>query len=127
MIFLSEILIGLGLFICMISILGLIRFPDVYTRLHAGTKATTLGSILIVAGAIVSFLPGLDEKEFTVMMHAILGVMLILFTNPISAHAIARAAMISGVKPALAEIDEYNSPSKKEEKESEDLEEVEEK
>ncbi len=108
---LSDILLGLGIFVCVISVIGLLRFPDVYTRLHAGTKATTLGSLLVVSGIIVGFLPEIDDSEFMIIIHALIAVMLIIFTNPISAHAIARAAMLAGIKPAMAEVDEYNSPS----------------
>jgi len=108
---LSNILLGLGLFVCLISILGLIRFPDVYTRLHASTKASTLGSLFITFGTILTFLPGLDNGEFELTVHALIAVLLIIFTNPISAHAIARAAMITGLKPVINGVDEYNSPT----------------
>lgn len=107
----SNIFLGLGLFVCLISILGLIRFPDVYTRLHASTKASTLGSLFITFGAILTFLPGLDNGEFELTVHALIAVLLIIFTNPISAHAIARAAMIAGIKPVISGVDEYNSPT----------------
>ncbi len=116
---LSNILLGLGVFVCFVSIVGIIRFPDVYTRLHAGTKASTLGSLFITAGTILSFLPEMNEGEFEITIHALFAVVLIIFTNPISAHAIARASMIAGIRPFITGFDEYNSPTKKEEEEEE--------
>ncbi len=107
----SNLFLGLGLFVCLISILGLIRFPDVYTRLHASTKASTLGSLFITFGTVLTFLPGLEDGEFELTVHALVAVLLIIFTNPISAHAIARAAMIAGIKPVITGVDEYNSPT----------------
>lgn len=112
---LSNVFLGLGLFVCLISIIGLIRFPDVYTRLHAGTKASTLGSLFITFGVILTFLPGLEDGEFELTVHALIAVVLIIFTNPISAHAIARASMIAGIKPVISGVDEYNSPTVDEE------------
>ena len=46
------ILITIGLLFNILAIIGLLRFPDVYTRLHASTKCTTFGSIFIVAAVI---------------------------------------------------------------------------
>ena len=45
----------------------------------------------------VGFLPEIDDSEFMIIIHALIAVMLIIFTNPISAHAIARAAMLAGI------------------------------
>lgn len=108
---LSEILLGLGIFINFISIVGLIRLPDVYTRLHAGTKATTLGSILIVSSIVIYNYSHNENTSTVIIVHSLIALALIIFTNPISAHAIARAAIIVGVKPEMVEIDEYNNPT----------------
>ena len=69
--------------------LGLIRMPDAYTRLQAVTKATTLGNTLIVLG-IAFYHPGWTWKLLII-------VYFIFMTNPISSHALARAALALGV------------------------------
>jgi multicomponent Na+:H+ antiporter subunit G len=64
--------------------LGLVRMPDPFTRIQAGTKATTLGNTLIVAG--LSFY----HPEWTPKL--VLVIFFVLMTNPISSHALSRAA-----------------------------------
>jgi len=82
--------------------LGVIRMPDLYNRMQAGTKATTLGNLLALAG-LGLFHPAWLPKIFVITLF-------VLVTNPISSHALARAAhkfgvpLASGaVKDALAE------------------------
>lgn len=103
-----------GIFILLGSI-GLHRFPDVYTRLHAATKATTFGSIFL-AFAVIAFSvykytdPGTADSEepaFLVLIaHTLVALVMLLLTNPTGAHAIARAARRSGIEPEQAVIDE---------------------
>jgi multicomponent Na+:H+ antiporter subunit G len=68
--------------------LGLIRMPDVYNRIQAGTKATTLGTLLTLAGAACI------RPEWGLKL-LLIGVFLI-FTNPLSSQVLARAAHRSG-------------------------------
>ncbi|GAB6053959.1 monovalent cation/H(+) antiporter subunit G [Magnetospira thiophila] len=72
--------------------LGLTRMPDIYNRIQAGTKATTLGTMLTMVG--VSFL----QPEWTLKL-LLIGLFL-LFTNPLSSQVLARAAHRSGVHKA---------------------------
>ena len=51
--YLIYILLGIGVFFNLLAGVGLLRFPDVYTRLHAGTKCTTFGSIFIIGSVIL--------------------------------------------------------------------------
>jgi multicomponent Na+:H+ antiporter subunit G len=101
--------IGIGLFFNLLAGIGLLRFPDVYTRLHAGTKCTTFGSIFLI-GSVV--LIGLnlwwenDTNGSVLAIHSAAALIAILLTNPVGAHAIARAAHRSGVQPVGAVIDE---------------------
>jgi multicomponent Na+:H+ antiporter subunit G len=103
------VLIGVGLFFNLLAGIGLLRFPDVYTRLHAGTKCTTFGSIFLI-GSVV--LIGLslwwenDTNGSVLAIHSSVALLAILLTNPVGAHAIARAAHRSGVQPVGAVIDE---------------------
>jgi len=70
--------------------LGVVRMPDVYNRMQAGTKATTLGSMLTLLGI------GLAHPDW--LPKLILLILFVLFTNPVSTHAMARAAHFAGVK-----------------------------
>ncbi|PKN77623.1 MAG: cation:proton antiporter [Candidatus Cloacimonetes bacterium HGW-Cloacimonetes-1] len=70
--------------------LGILRLPDVYNRMQAGTKATTIGSILTIIGI------GFAHPQW--LPKLIILVLFILFTNPISTHALARAAHFAGIK-----------------------------
>jgi multicomponent Na+:H+ antiporter subunit G len=110
------VLIGIGLFFNLLAGIGLLRFPDVYTRLHAGTKCTTFGSIFLI-GSVV--LIGLslwwenDTNGSVLAIHSSVALLAILLTNPVGAHAIARAAHRSGVQPVGAVIDELAEKSAK--------------
>ena len=102
------VLLGIGVFFNLLASIGLLRFPDVYTRLHSGTKCTTFGSIFIIGSVIILGLRSwyLGEVNGSVLaIHSAGALIAILVTNPTGAHAIARAAHRSGVKPAQAVID----------------------
>lgn len=64
--------------------LGVLRMPDSYNRIQTGTKASTLGTILVLLGIAICH-PGWTGK-------LLLLVFFILFTNPVSSHALARAS-----------------------------------
>jgi multicomponent Na+:H+ antiporter subunit G len=110
------VFIGIGLFFNLLAGIGLLRFPDVYTRLHAGTKCTTFGSIFLI-GSVV--LIGLnlwwenDTNGSVLAIHSAAALIAILLTNPVGAHAIARAAHRSGVQPVGAVIDELAEKQEK--------------
>jgi len=72
--------------------LGLLRFPDVYNRLQAGTKCVTFGTCGILFG--VFCLNGFNSLG----VKALLGIPFVLLTSPVGAHALARGAHIFGVK-----------------------------
>ena len=82
----------IGSIFLLLGALGLLRMPDVYNRMQAGTKATTLGSILFLSGIAVGF------ESAAVTWKIILLILFIIFTNPISSHALARAAHWAGIK-----------------------------
>ncbi len=64
--------------------LGLLRMPDAYTRIQAGTKASTLGNMLVLIG-LAFYHPDWTFKLLIVIYF-------VLMTNPVSSHALARAA-----------------------------------
>ena len=86
-------LIIVGLMFDFFGCLGLIRFPDVYNRLQASAKCITLGTCGILFGLFLF-------KGFSPTgVKALLCLLFIILTAPVSAHALARSAYISGVKP----------------------------
>src|SRR5262245_378344 len=80
----GGILILIGAFFLFSAGLGMLRMPDAYTRLQAGTKASTLGNMLVLTG-LAFYHPGWSLKLVIVIYF-------VLMTNPISSHALARAA-----------------------------------
>jgi len=114
--FLIYILLAIGVFFNILGGVGLLRFPDVYTRLHAGTKCTTFGSIFITGSVIILglkmwYLGNTDSSVLAI--HTAGALVAILLTNPTGAHAIARAAHKSGVKPVGAVVDSLQGQSGK--------------
>ena len=92
MILLGAIITLIGSIFLFLGALGILRMPDVYNRMQAGTKATTLGSILFLAGIAIRF-----PACFCIWKIMLL-ILFIIFTNPISSHALARAAHWAGIK-----------------------------
>jgi len=80
----------LGSVFLLLGAIGLLRMPDVYNRMQAGTKATSLGTILTLLGI------GIAVPEWLAKL--LLLILFVLFTNPISSHALARAAHYAGIK-----------------------------
>ncbi len=97
------IIIGVGLIFDFFGCLGLIRFPDVYNRLQASAKCITVGACGILLGVFCF-------KGFTATgIKALLCMIFIILTAPVSAHALARAAYRSGVKPwSGTVVDDYS-------------------
>lgn len=97
------ICLAFGLFFNCLGSLGLLRFPDVYTRLHTATKATTFGSIFTSLAVIIYGFAWWIQEGYaangSLAFLAIFALVFLLITNPTGAHAIARAAYRSGVKP----------------------------
>jgi len=87
-----SILIILGGGFAAVAGLGLLRLPDVFIRMHASTKAGTLGVGLIVLGVSVHFASSL------VLAKAILIIAFLFLTAPVGAHLIARAAYRRGIR-----------------------------
>ena len=88
---LADIFLVIGSAFIAIGSLGLLRMPDVYNRLQAGTKAATLGAMALLLGI------GLHHPDWWAKLLVIAG--FVLFTNPVGSSTIARAARISGIKP----------------------------
>ncbi|MFD2046142.1 monovalent cation/H(+) antiporter subunit G [Ornithinibacillus salinisoli] len=85
----------LGTFFILSGSIGIARFPDIYIRLHAATKASTLGLAGILIGAFLF----LFIEHDIVSGKLLLALVFTLLTAPVSAHMISRAAHKVGVKP----------------------------
>jgi multicomponent Na+:H+ antiporter subunit G len=88
---LGNFFVLLGAVFLFLGALGLVRMPDVYNRIQAGTKAVTLGSLAILFG--VAFL------HPTWLPKLLLIAFFILLTSPVGSSTIARAAYMAGLKP----------------------------
>lgn len=85
-----EIVVGVfllvGSFFALIAAIGIFRLPDVLMRMHASTKAGTLGSSLILLGCAVFFADG------AITTRVIATIVFLMLTAPIAAHMLGRAA-----------------------------------
>jgi multicomponent Na+:H+ antiporter subunit G len=89
---LAALLILGGSLFALTAAIGLVRLPDLYTRMHAASKAGTLGScVMLVALAVYA-----DDPA--VALRALGGVAFFLLTAPVSAHLLAKAAHASGLQ-----------------------------
>jgi multicomponent Na+:H+ antiporter subunit G len=101
---LSWLLLLAGGFFCIVGAVGLLRMPDFYTRMHAASVIETLGAGLMLIGLML-------QAGFTLVALKLLMVAaLIFFASPTASHALARAAMVRGLAPWLA--DKEKTPSK---------------
>ncbi|MFW6148575.1 MAG: monovalent cation/H(+) antiporter subunit G [Atribacterota bacterium] len=100
----------IGVIFSGLGAIGLIRFPDVYTRLHSATKCTTFGSVFISLAVIIFgfyfWRVNGNSKYLVFALHTIIALACLIVTNSTGAHAIARAAYRSGVKPKHAVVDD---------------------
>ena len=92
----SWVLLMSGVFFCLVGGIGLLRFPDVFSRMHAAGITDTLGAGLMLGGLMVQ--AGLT----LVCIKLVLVLLFLLITSPASTHALARSALESGLKPKLA-------------------------
>lgn len=89
----SGILILVGSAFALVASIGLLRFPDFYSRMHAASKAGTLGSgLLLLALCFIA-------EDGAVVARAIAGFGFLLLTAPISAHLLAKASYSAGFGP----------------------------
>ena len=99
----GTILMIVGVLLILIAGIGLLRMPDLYLRMSAATKASTLGLGLILLGTAVYF------GELSIASRAIATIIFVFLTAPVSAHMIGRAAYTNGVKLwAGTEVDELD-------------------
>lgn len=105
--------IVVGVIFTIVTVIGVLRLPDVYTRAHAASKSATLGVLSILLGVFFHF--WFKEGHFSIQL--LLAISFLFITSPIGGHLMSRAAYLSGVKPSdLTVGDELAEVVKKAEK-----------
>ena len=105
--YITGILLIVGAAFAVVAAIGLLRFPDLYSRMHAASKAGTLGSgTMMIALAVFA-------DDLAVATRALAGVVFFLLTAPVAAHLLAKAAYAAGYHlwdgSVLDEIDNVSS------------------
>ncbi|MBB4007254.1 monovalent cation/H(+) antiporter subunit G [Allorhizobium taibaishanense] len=95
---LTSVLILSGSFFAVIAAIGLNRLPDLLTRMHAASKAGTVGSGLLLLAI------GIDSGSLSVFARSACGFFFFVLTAPVSAHLLARAARHVGYPLAQASV-----------------------
>jgi multicomponent Na+:H+ antiporter subunit G len=90
---LSWIFIVSGSFFAIIGAVGSLRFPDFWSRLHAASISDSAGVILLLIGMMLQAGPGLIAVKLLIIL------VFLFITGPTSTHAVANAALVSGLKP----------------------------
>ncbi len=86
----GAVCLAIGAFFCLAAAVGLVRFPDPLTRMHAATKPSVFGLLLVLAGVALSLR---DAKVVTLLL---LAVLLQVMTAPVSGHLVSRNAHRTG-------------------------------
>ena len=98
-----------GAFLCLAGAVGLVRFPDTLSRLHAVTKPQTLGLILVLAGLALTL------RTWAAITTLFIVGATQFFTSPVSAHLVGRAAYRNGrVDPETLDVDELSEALRRE-------------
>lgn len=103
---LGCILLVLGSCFALLGAIGVLRLPDLYTRMHAASKAGAVGGgMILLAVALVSF-------DASIALRAVIGAVFLLLTTPVSAHLLARVSHRGGYHTqTIMFIDELGTPS----------------
>ena len=88
-----------GLFFFFGAAVGVVRFPDFYTRMHAAGKGDTLSTILMLLGAVLYILSDGLASEFPTAVKILTIALFIMLTSPTSTHALMQAGYDEGIKP----------------------------
>lgn len=108
----GVVLILAGGVMAVISAIGILRLPDVYTRSHAATKSSTLAVLLSLSGTFIYFW----ASENFVSVRLLLGIAFVFLTAPVSGHLITRAAYRSRVRLADSSTEDALEEALKEDK-----------
>ena len=101
---LSWVMLLSGAGFVLIGGIGILRLPDLYTRMHAGSLTDTLGTLLILGGIMLQ--AGLTLATVKLLAIAVF----LLLTGPTATYALANAALLAGLLPKNAELPEDVAP-----------------
>ena len=94
----AAVMMLIGGAFAVIGAIGVVRFPDVFTRLHAAGITDTLAPLMIIGGLML-------QAGWSILAFKLLLILLfLLFTTPTASHATARAALADGLQPLLGVI-----------------------
>lgn len=105
---LSGVLLFLGVFFGLTGAVGLFRFPDFFTRIHAASITDSMSAILILAGLVLQTDFGLTAVKLVFIL------LFLLITGPTASHALAKAARHGGILTIPEKTGVNLSPAKEE-------------
>lgn len=85
----------LGALLCIVGTIGVIRFPDFYTRLHAASVTDTAGAALVIFGMVVM------APDWLIVFKLMAMFVFLFLTSPTASHALANAAYTAGLQPKI--------------------------
>ena len=88
-----------GIFFFAIGVIGVLRFPDFYSRLHAAGKCDSLASVLVIVGIALYNLADFSPANLLVSLKILAIAAFVFVASPAATHAITEAALIMGVEP----------------------------
>ncbi len=100
--YIAGVFLLIGALFSVVAAIGIVRLPDLYTRMHSASKVGTMGAGLsFLAIATIAF-------DGPLILRAIVGFTFLILTAPVSAHLLARAACLAGYKPDnLTELNDF--------------------
>ncbi|HQB39121.1 MAG TPA: monovalent cation/H(+) antiporter subunit G [Deltaproteobacteria bacterium] len=88
-----------GVLFFVIAVIGILRLPDFYTRMHAASKCDTLGLMLILVAIILYTLQDITLANLLTSIKLLAILVFVFVASPTAAHSITESALINGVKP----------------------------
>jgi multicomponent Na+:H+ antiporter subunit G len=96
--YVAGALVLTGSLFALLAAIGILRLPDLYTRMHAASKAGAVSAGFILAAV------ALLSADMPIILRALVGFIFLLLTTPVSAHLLAQASWRSGYKPAASTV-----------------------
>jgi len=102
----SGLCLFIGSFLCLCGGVGMLRFPDFYTRMHAAGVTDTLGSAMILIGLMII------STGFLVFIKLVMILLLGILIGPTTSHVLAKAALHNGLEPLLGHEEDPDTDNK---------------
>lgn len=88
-----------GLFFFFVGVIGILRLPDFFTRLHAAGKCDSLAAELVIVGVALYVLQDFNLGSLLVSLKILMIALFIFIASPTATHALTKAALFAGVEP----------------------------